>query len=290
MKDKVFTIDNIYFIIAIAILTLWLTFVTAKGGLTNHNYTRQWWKRITDRGKIAAFILIVLPIVLVFQEVNNRNIANNSNVDLQNEQTFREKRITKGISVGVAKETDELFNNLSIAFKKQGLQYDSIKNQIIKLKDSVKVTNNFGETPLIELKSLKILDSTYFGEKTYKVEYEIYSEDSKSLNIDFKFDVFAFTNNGVIRTLRRNFIPLHKGEDIGKEKGKKNFFFIPKDDPYYTIYAFRFKGSYFSNKKDKFYIDKFYILKPRLKENYFGTPNQEYEDLLRSHLAKFQIN
>jgi hypothetical protein len=290
MKEKVFTIDNIYFIIAIAILTLWLTFVSAKGGLTNHTYTRQWWKRITQRGLIAGFILIVLGSVLVFQEINNGKIADNNKIDLQNEQNLRAQKITKGVNLGVTRETEKIFKSLSEAFKKQGLQFDIIKNQVIKLRDSVKVTNNYGETPLLTLKSLKIIDSTYFGNKTYKVEYEIFSQDSKSLNVDVKFDVFTITTNGEIRTLVRNFAPLSKGEIIGKEKGLRNFFSIPKDDPYYKDYAFRLKGSYNSSKSDKYYIDKFYLLKPRVKKDNFGSPVQAYEDLLRAHLIKFQLN
>lgn len=289
MKEKFITIDNIYFIIAIAILTFWLTFVTAKGGLTNHTYTRQWWKRITNRGKIAGFILIVLPIVLVFQEVNNQRTSHNSNIDLKNAQDSSATLITQGVKKGVKMETDQLFENLSIAFKKQGLQYDTIKKEVIKLRDSVKVINNFGETPLLTLKNLKIIDSTNFGNKTYKVEYEIFSEDSKSLNIDLRFDFFAFTPNEEIRTLVRNVRALTKGENIGKEKGLKNWLRVPKDEPYFVEYAVRVKGSYKSSEDITYYIDKFYLLKPRTKKDNFGTPNQNYEDLLRAHLVRFQI-
>lgn len=290
MNNKVFTIDNIYFIIAIAILTFWLTFVTAKGGLTNNSFTRQWWRRITNRGKIAAFILMFLPVVLIFQEVNNRRIAFNASIDLQNEQKLRDQKISKGINAGVSKETNKLFKALSEAFRKQGLQFDTIKNQVLKLRDSVKVTNNFGETPTLNLKSLKIIDSTTFGIKTYKIEFEIFSEDAKSLDIDIKFDIFAFTPDLQIRTLSRNIRPIYKGENIGKQSAKKNWFSVAKDDPYYDDYAIRLRGSYTSASKVTYYIDKFYLLKPRTKKDNFGTPSQIYEDLLRAHLVKFQIN
>lgn len=288
--DKVIIIDNIYFIITISILTLWLTFVTAKGGLTNHNITRKWWQRITNRGIIATCILIVLPIVLICQEVNNRNIAHNSNVELNNEQRLRDRKITKGINSGVAKETEILFENLSLAFKKQGLQYDTIKNEVIKLRDSVRVTTVVNEIPDIGLINLEIIDSTSFGSKTYNVKYYIISNDAKSLKIDLKFDVFGITSNDIIRNLILNHRVFYKGQTINKDQSLSNYLKITKDEKYYVIYGFRLKGSYYSSVNEKIFIDKFYMLKPRIKVDYFTYPAQAHEDSFRAHLAKYYID
>lgn len=170
------------------------------------------------------------------------------------------------------------------------MQYDTIKNEVKRIRDSVRVTNNYGEDPLIIVKSLKIIDSTYFGEKTYKVQYDIESQDAKSINLDLKFDVFAFTNNDLIRTLTRNSRVFYKGESIGKDKALNTTLTIPKDENYYISYIFRIKGNYYTSKNQSIYIDKFYILFPRKKVEFFGTPTQNFEDRLRAHLIKFQIN
>ncbi|WP_157498525.1 hypothetical protein [Flavobacterium sp. F52] len=260
--------------------------ITAKGSLTDHRYKWYKWKRYTPRGKQAIGFGFLVALALFLQDINNRNISKENDKKLDQKEASR----TKEIKAGVKDATDQIFDGLSLAFKKQGLQYDTIKNQVLKLRDSVRVTNNYGETPLLTLKALKIIDSTTFGGKTYKIEYEIFSEDAKSLNIDVKFDVFAFTPNLEIRTLIRNFRPLYKGENIGKEKGLKNWLIVPKDDPYYDHYAFRLKGSYSSSTNVIHYIDKFFLIKPRLQKDYFGNPSQAYEDLLRANLIKFQIN
>ena len=289
MKDKVFTIDNFYFIIIIGILTLWLTFVTAKGGLTNNTFTRRWWKRITKRGVVTIFILFLISLILVLQEINNGRVSDNNKFDLKNEQDLRAKRITKGVGSGVKMEVDKIFQGLSEAFKKQGLQYDSIKNQVIKLKDSVRVTNITKDTPLITVSKLEIVDSLYFT-KTYKVKYNITSSDAKSLNIDLKFDLFGITKNDEIRTIKRNVRLFYRGETIKENETQTNSLEIPKDDSYYRMYAFRLKGSYYSSYNKLFFIDKFYLLTPRTKIDFFSYPIQEHEDALRAHLIRFSLN
>lgn len=288
MKEKVFTIDNIYFIIAIAILTFWLTFVTAKGGLTNHNYTRQWWKRITNRGKITGFILIALPIVLVFQEVNNQRISHNGNIDLKKAQDSSAALITQGVKNGVKIETNKLFENLSTAFKKQGLQYDTIKNQVFKLRDSIRITEINREIPLILLSNLQIIDSTNF-DKRYSVQYTIKSLEAKSLNVDLKFDVFCITQRSNIVTIERNIRILHKGQVIPKDYGLMNKVSLPKDNNLYATYVFRLKGTYYSSDKQAIFIDEFYLLKPQMKKEIaFSSASQVHEDFLRSYISSYK--
>ncbi|WP_427872344.1 hypothetical protein [Flavobacterium sp. MMS24-S5] len=289
MEQKFFTINSLFFVLIIAVLTFWLTMVTAKGGLTNNRF-RSWWKKYTKRGWQAIAIGTLIGLVLTLQEVNNQRISKNNEFLLKKEQNSRDSVITIGISKGVDRSTEKLFNNLSIAFKKQGLQYDTIKNQVLKLKDSIRITQINNETPLISLTRLEIKDSTYFERKTYKVEYDINSHDAKSLNIDLRFDIFAFIPNGDIRTIEKNYRVFYKGETIRKEEKQTNTLSIPKDNSYYLMYAFRLKGSYYSSDNKKIFIDKFYLLTPRKKTNYFGYPIQSHEDLLRAHLAKFYID
>lgn len=284
MSEKVFTVDNIYFIIAISLLTFWLTFVTAKGGLTNHTYTRQWWKRITNRGKIAGFILIALPIVLVLQEVNNQRISHNSNIDLRNAQDSSASLITQGVKNGVKIETDKLFENLSIAFKKQGLQYDTIKNQVFKLRDSIRITEINLETPLIYLSKLEIKDSINF-DKQYLVEYTLTSLEAKSLNLDLKFDIYAFTKRSNILTINKNIRIFYKGKTMPKNSESRFTLNLPKDINLYKTYVFRLKGCYYSSNDRKIIIDEFYLLKPDEKsEKVFTSANQNHEDYLRSYI------
>jgi hypothetical protein len=284
MKNAIFTVDNLYFVIVIALLTLWLTMVTTKGGLTDLRFTN-WWKKLTKRGWIAISIGLGIGIVLALQEINNRRISDNKDNILILEQNSRDSLITKGISAGVESSTQKIFDNLSIAFKRQGLQYDTIKNQVFKLKDSIRTTIINGEPPLISLINLQIKDSIYFN-KTYKVEYTIVSHDAASFNTNFMFDIFAFTPNGSILTIRKNMNIFYKGQTISKEESLFNSLEIPKDTSFYSFYAFRLKGNYRKNDSTIIKIDKFYLLRPRTKNNYFQLPVQIHENTLRSYLSK----
>ncbi|MBD0725749.1 hypothetical protein B6A10_11205 [Flavobacterium sp. L1I52] len=285
MNITTITIDNIYFITIIALLTLWLTMVTTKGGLTDHRH-KNWWKKITKRGWIAISIGSGIAIVLTLQEINNRRVTDYKDKILASEQNSRDSIITKGIE----SSTQKLFDNLSIAFKKQGLQYDTIKNQVLKLKDSIKTTIINGEPPLISLTNLQIKDSTHFIDKTYKVQYTIISHDAVSFNINFMFDIFAFTPNGNILTIKKNINIFYKGQTIAKEESLYNSLEIPKDTSFYSLYAFRLKGYYKKSDSTKIKIDKFYLLRPRTKKNYFQLPVQIHENLLRSYLFKNKMN
>ncbi len=287
MNEKVFTVDNMIFVILIAGVTFWLTMVTSKGGLTDNRHV--WYNRLTKRGRNACYIGFLIIIILACQEINNNRTSNNNKIDLKNEQDLRANKITQGVGSGVKIEVDKIFKGLSIAFKKQGLQYDSIKNQVTKLKDSVRVTNITKDTPLISLSNLEILDSLYFA-KTYKVKYYITSSDAKSLNIDLKFDIFGITQNGEIRTIKRNIRIFYKGETIKEDETQFNNLEVPRDISYYYMYAFRLKGSYHSSYGKVFFIDKFYLLTPRVKSNSFTYPVQEHEDAFRAHLIRFSLN
>ncbi len=278
------TFENIYFVIVIALLTLWLTIVTTKGGLTDLRYTT-WYNKFTKRGWIAISIGLAIAFVLALQEINNQNVSANKDNDLRIEQNSRASQITKGINSGVEKSTQKIFENLSIAFKKQGLQYDTIKMQVYKLRDSIKTTIINGEPPLIAVSNLQIIDSTYF-KKTYKIDYKITSYNAASYDVDLVFDILAFTPNSNILTIKKNINIFYKGQSINKDESLSNTMDIPKDSSFYSIYAFRLKGSIRKSDNTKILIDKFYLLRPRVKKNYFQIPVQVHEDYLRVYLAK----
>jgi hypothetical protein len=279
-----YTFENIYFVIIIALLTLWLTIVTTKGSLTDNRFTT-WYNRFTKRGWVAIFIGLFIAFVLTLQEINNRNISANKDTDLIREQNSRDSQITKGINFGVEKSTQELFRNLSIAFKKQGLQYDTIKKQVFKLQDSIKTTIINGEPPLIAVTNLEIIDSAHF-KKTYKIDYNITSFNAASYDVDLVFDILAFTPNSKVLTIKKNINIFYKGQSINKDESLNNTMDIPKDSSFYSIYAFRLKGSVRKSDNTKILIDKFYLLKPRVKKNYFQLPVQIHEDYLREYLSK----
>ena len=119
MFEKIPIISNYWFIGIIAILTLILTMVTAKGGLTNHNF--KWYKfnkRYKTRGKQAIGVGLLIGATLLFQEINNENKTNLSEQKLLNEQISRTKEINTGVKQGL----DEMFNGIATAFNKQVLQ------------------------------------------------------------------------------------------------------------------------------------------------------------------------
>ena len=162
-----YTFENYVFSITIVVLTIWLTFVTSKGGLTDNRL--KGFKVLTKRGKRGIAIGVLIVIIMCLQEWNNKIVSDKIDDILRTEQQSRFNEVSKGINSGVEKSTQQLFENLSVAFKKQGLQYDTIKNQVLKLRDSIKTTIINGEPPLIAVTNLQIIDSTYF-KKTYKIE------------------------------------------------------------------------------------------------------------------------
>ncbi|KAF2326660.1 hypothetical protein [Flavobacterium ginsenosidimutans] len=283
MKEKIFTIENIYFIILIAIITFWLTMVTAKGSLTNNR--RKWWKRLTERGRIACYIGLLLALILALQEFNNQRISYNNNIDLKNAQDSSATMITQGVKKGVKTETDKLFENLTIAFKKQGLQYDSIKNTVTKIKDSVKTTIINGEPPLIEFVNIQIIDSSYFR-NNYTIRFTLKSLNSVSYNTDLIIESFGIFSDrkidymGNVRILSKTTLP--------KEISFYQNMIVEKDSSF-IFYAFRLRGFYFKHDKTKITIDKFYTLEPKAKKDNVKYTTPEMENDLRNYIKKKNI-
>lgn len=126
---SIFPIPNIVFVILIAILTVFLTFYTAKGGLTDNRFSRLW-KRITLRGKKVIGILIIIGTLLTLQECNNQSASKQKDSIINKDNLKRDSIITARIKAGVDSNRRELFGDISEAFKKQGLMLDTIEKAI----------------------------------------------------------------------------------------------------------------------------------------------------------------
>ena len=283
MFEKIPIISNYWFIGIIAILTLILTMVTAKGGLTNHNF--KWYKfnkRYKTRGKQAIGVGLLIGATLLFQEINNENKTNLSEQKLLNEQISRTKEINTGVKQGL----DEMFNGIAAAFNKQGLQYDSIKKEVIHLRDSVRITQINGEPPLLKLTNLQIIDSLS-NNREYNVRYQIKSTNATSYKINIKMDIYAICKDGQVFTVRRDVPLFYNGKTLDKNAEEYNTLKVLKDTILYSFYAFRMKGTY--EKHDNFKsikIDEFYLLRTDLKKNIFQFPIQVHEEALRNYLKE----
>ncbi len=146
------TIPNVVFVILIAILTAYLTFLTTKGGLTDNRFTNIW-KKLTYRGWIVICILFLMLILLIAQEYNNQNINKRNVLILKKERDQKDSIITERVKGGVDLNRKKLFEDLSKAFAKQELRIDTVKKTLQILRDSVKTTVNNYST-VIQLFSL----------------------------------------------------------------------------------------------------------------------------------------
>lgn len=146
------------FIILIALVSGYLTFLTTKGNLTD-NRRSNLWNRLTKRGKLVVYILSMFVIILIAQECNNQNSNKANSLQLVKERNYRDSIVSVGIRKGVDSSSNKLFKNLSKAFAEQNLRIDTLKNTVIKLKDSVKTTiNNYSqEDPVLIIKSKDII-------------------------------------------------------------------------------------------------------------------------------------
>lgn len=283
------TIDNIFFVAAIAILTLWLTLISSKGGLTDERFNG-FFNKFTKRGWKAIKVGSFIGFVLILQEINNRSISAKKDYELSAEQTNRDSKITSGIKKGVDSSNTKLFDDLSIAFKKQGLRFDTIRKEIKRVRDSVKVVKNYGDMPLISVKNLKIIDSTNF-DKLYEVEYQIISNDSQSLNLDLEFELIAYTYRSNFISFRNAFKISSKSLSLAKGEWFTHTLLISKNEALYQKYYFRLIGNYNSNNNNKkIKIDDIYVLVPRVKKNSFGLPDPYEEEIIRNYLKQKKID
>lgn len=181
------TVPNIVFIVIIGALTIYLTFATTKGSLTNNAF-KGFWKRLTTRGKSVFIICVLMLILLILQEWNNQRLIENHDyiTNIQNKQ--RDSTITVRVDSGIVTNRKMLFDDLSFSFKEQNLKIDTLDQKLIILKDSIRQTvNTYSLTdPIITLDETSL---TTGGDGEYHVR--IFCADAGATN--FKIDFFILS-------------------------------------------------------------------------------------------------
>jgi hypothetical protein len=135
-------------LISCGILSLSLLgiFIQSKGGQGSLYDKRFRWsnpKRITTRGWITILIALFIAGLTGWQIKR----TNDEKTDSVKRQRISDSTQTAEINKGIAKNRKELFDDVSKAFARQGLQLDTVTNQLLKLRDSVKTitVNNIQE-------------------------------------------------------------------------------------------------------------------------------------------------
>lgn len=285
------TIDNIWFIIAIGIVTIITAFKSDKGKFTDTRY--KWYHRFTKRGYEFIFVSILLVILLALQEFNSRKLIARGESNLRNQEESRDVEITKRVKKGIDSATTKLYDGLSEALSKQGIKYDSLRKDFQRVRDSAKVTIITGENPLLGLYSLTIIDSTT-NKGFIKFKYEISSEDASSYDLDLKLDVIGKTIiSKKYFMVERDLRLLSRGEIIPKGKKISSSIWIRNFKGITDRYCFNLKGSYRKSDKTLFKIDKFYVFFPvKIEEGNnkdwksFGTPLETELEELKKYTGK----
>lgn len=241
-------------IILIVILTGLLTIISSKGNLLDFRY-RSIRKVIKKKGWYFISISLVYGMVLVFQyKLNSKQQR-----IIENERRSKDSLIANGIRKGVDSASRDLFRKLSQAFSTQSLKIDSLKNEIIIIKDSVKTTNNYyssPEIPVLQLNTdaLEIIDSMS-QLRTYKLRISI--KDAGITNINFNTDLINYFQDGSFYSLR--LYPTPKTIKLAKDTDLIKTFKIPTKTKPVEIYL-HIHGSFESlNSGDITYIDDYYI-------------------------------
>lgn len=178
-------VPNILFVILIGVLTIWLTFLTTKGSLTNNTF-KKITKRLTNRGKLVVIILISITALLIGQEINNQNQNFNQTLILKEERNSRDKAITEGIKEGVDSISKKLFEDISIAFSKQELKLDTLNQEITNIRNKPSNMNYTGASPIIVLDSSSLSLVRVIGPiKKYKLQFLVIDAGATNFNIKF---------------------------------------------------------------------------------------------------------
>ena len=250
-------IPNLVFVILIAILTGYLTFLTTKGGLTNNRFSG-FWRRLTLRGRIVIFVLFFMLLILIAQEYNNKNISNKNDFLIQKERDQRDSIITEKVRSGIDANRKKLFEDLSKAFAKQELRIDTVKKTIDIIRDSLKTTiNNYSEgDPVLMIDRNGILLRDTMGlSGSYYLTFKSIDEGSTNYNII----TYLLTEyrNGAYDLSKINFFP--KGLKVAKNAAWETGFGSSSLPVAQNIYVY-LKGTYTTLDKTKmYYVDDLYV-------------------------------
>lgn len=259
------TISNIIFIILIVISTGYLTFLTTKGGLTNNRQSK-FWGKLTKRGKKVVFLLCIMVVILIAQEINNQNSNQNKNLQLKREQNSRDSLITIGINNGVDISSKKLFENLSKAFISQNLKIDTLQNTITLIKDSIRtsVVNNYAhEDPVLFIDETGIKsDSVDNNVNRFSIIFT--SQDAGSTQFNIKTKILIEFIDKTIDFGISNFFP--DNIKIPKNSSWSTYFIINSSKVINVIYL-HVKGTYTTVDREKEYtINDLYLYENKLQK------------------------
>lgn len=139
--------SNSFIIISIPIIALIISFVSTKGTLSNLKYKRQWWKIITIRGWIVMGLTFLIAGLLYCQNSKNEKREAVKDQELQKQRNDSDSII----SSRVKSNRDTLFSDLSEAFAKQNLAFDTSNNTINEITKGIRSNT---EATLDDLKAI----------------------------------------------------------------------------------------------------------------------------------------
>lgn len=266
-------LDDIYFTVFLAILFLFTTFLTTKGSLTDNRFKNKWWKRINSRGWTVIVVNIIIIIIYIFQSINNSNRIEIKNAELKKEQDERAEIIQNE----VRKETDKIFNSMSIAFANQGIKIDSLQEYISNQKSINHITNNriFESEPYLHIKgnTLKIeKDGLYYG---------MYVKDASVTNINAKYVVFVRWSDGNQELFKQPFLTPDITIPSNKEVTNLKLVDFKNEDLNVDQMSILFKGTYTNLQNSKELPIEFVYSYDKKKKIFLRQFNKQKDSILR---------
>ncbi len=282
-----FILPNIWFIILIALLTSYLTFLTTKGGLTD-NRNKGVWKRLTSRGKKVFFVLLTILFVLVVQEWNNINSSNLKDSLLKNEQRQRDSIIEQKLTYATDSINKKYYQNISIAFSKQDLKLDTLNQTIVKIKNNSKLNSYQQINPVFFIDSTAISLTRKTGSLSH-YDLTITLRDAGATNFSIDCRILTRYTNDYYSLTTINFFPdnmrMPKNSIYKTGFSSLNF----RDNLNATNVYLNFKGTYTSIDGLKSYqINDIYDY--NVRENKVTFPANYYRKKLLDIINKLPEN
>lgn len=268
---------SVTFIILTALTTIYLTFLTAKGGLTDNRY-KSWIKRITKRGWIVFGVNVVVVSLLTVQYLVNDGESKRKDRLLKAERDTRDSTITARIKSGVDSSRQVLFDAMSTAFSKQSLKFDTVRKTIEKIKDSATKAGREPDPTLIIPPDGVTIDSS--DRASTHVSIALVSSYAGSSN--FKISVYAQVelNDGrEVYTGLLRFLDIKSV--IGRDDGRTLGFMLSSSD--LRVIKVYIVGTYTTISKAQHYsIDELYIydVKKRQLSTVIGPPKERLKKRL----------
>ena len=201
-----YVIEPVIFAISIGIMTIIIALISALGKFKINSTQNFFRKHNTIATWTFIFCSIIMSGFLYFQDQNNSNIEENSNLILSQERARSEKKIAIGIKKGIDSSNAKLFNDISIAFAKQGLKIDTLEQTVDKI-DNPTTINNYPQTdPLLTLDNNGF---TFQKHEGLFDEYNIRFRASSAglTNIDIETSLLCAFENNKIALSQENLFP-----------------------------------------------------------------------------------